>query len=208
MPQICTKPGILDCPGCLAHCTFKICASYDPVPGTNQIKNLQVTFEGSTQPDPPFIIEEPVELEFPVTDCCWNFNRGRGFVEYTDLNGVSWRLDEAAYGKEVARVAAARTAQQQRVVDRILAKGRCTNWTARDIADYTLFALPARGGGWDIIWSCQPCEPGPTGMSVTRLVQVGGGEIRSFKVDLTIGVTCSCGEAGSSAVLHAQLSGP
>jgi hypothetical protein len=190
----------------LGSCEFKVCARYDAIPGSNNIQNLRVTFEGSTRPPIVLSLEFLSEiLEGATRACDNNFNGGEGFVEYVDANGNRNRLDNNNYNTASQAVLAGLNAAGLQEVLRILDKGNCSNWTPQEVAWMIANTAPGNVGGWKIKWRCQSSEGG-SGLSVTELEAQG--IVRSFTVDFIIMVTSRCAPARNEAVLIAQLSGP
>lgn len=211
MPSNCTDTVNLGCPAgpnCNGTCQFKVCANWrivGPPPPNNNMQNLTVTFEGSTAANP--LVGPPAELETAASGCAWNFNMGDGYVEYIDTNGNRHRLDRATFFRERRRLRRGLNARDGRECRRLHAKGHCPTWTPEERTWYLDNCLQKSTGGWDLTWKCQPNEP-ETGMSVTELKPTGNPQIRSFKLNFKIKVTCSCGAAKNEAILEMKVSEP
>lgn len=206
MPEKCTDYLNVLCPSganCNGICQFRVCATYDTVPESTDIKNLKVAFEGRTAANP--IVGDGGNA---VSGCGFNFNNGRGFVEYTDNADKKKTLTTAKFNAEFRRVQAALTAQEQREFNRILAKGDCSKWTKEERDWVIRKTAPTLVDGWKIKWVCQGNEPGPVKLSVNELEINDTNPIKNFRLAFTIVVSCICGDASNRAILTARLSGP
>ena len=208
MPEKCTDPLFLPCPGaqapCLGSCMFQVCARYDAIAGSTNVQNLRVTFEGGTHAPP--LVASPADVEAAASACRENFNRGRGFVQYRDANGNNHELNSGNFDREWTAVQRRRTPAQRQEEQRIRAKGHCSNWTQAEIDWMIANVMPRSVDGWNITWRCQGAEPG-SGLSVTELSTQD--QIQFFWVDFSIDVTCVCpGAPANTGVLRANLRGP
>ena len=208
--QKCSQYLIVGCPPgggqCRGICRFRVCATWDTIPGSANIRNLVISFEGSTHWDP--LVGTPEELERAVSGCAWNFNEGEGSIEYTDANGNKHEMDLDDFRAAMQATQQGMDAADRAEAARILAKGRCTNWTAAELRWMIQHVAPASVKGWEIEIECQESEPGPLGISVRRVRTPANQELQGFKLKFKIAVTCSCGGNGNTSELEVDISGP
>ena len=224
MPEKCSKNLIAACPGdganCNGICQFQVCAVYDNIPDSKNIKNLKIEFRGSRAANPIVgnIVIDPLEggLEAAVSGCTTNFNAGVGFVEYTDNAGNIRRLNNANYAMETDNIrrATMRNRNLMRRIGRIQAKGRCSNWDKKGPFDELKFMIEVGSAtqvnGWNLKWICQDSEGG-LGLSVSELKANSSNPITSFTLQFFIWVTCACpgsGTAPNRIKLNVNLTGP
>ena len=206
MPEKCTNYLNVLCPGganCNGICQFRVCATYDTIPESTDIKNLKVTFEGRTVANP--IVGDAGN---EASGCGFNFNNGRGFVEYTDGANRKKILTNAKINAEFRRLDRALNARDRREFTRILAKGDCSQWTKAERDWIIRKTAPTLVDGWKIKWVCQDNEPGPVKLSVNELEVNDPNPIKNFRLAFTIIVSCICNGDSNRAVLTARLSGP
>ena len=216
MPEKCSKAIVLACPGqgekCSGACTFQVCAVYDTIPDSKNIKNLKVQFKGGTVANP--LVGDANELEAAIGGCLYNFNAGAGFVEYVHATtGRIHRLDNTSYNAETntIRENTWKNRRLLRRIARIQNKGHCTNWTKAEFDFMISVGSATTVNGWDIIWICQRSE-GDLGLSVNELQADSTAIIKSFNIEFTIMVRCICPEARDAAPnftpFPIKLSGP
>ncbi len=206
MPEKCTDYLNVLCPSganCNGICQFRVCATYDTVPGSIDIKNLKITFEGRTAANP--IVGDAGN---EVSGCGFNFNNGPGFIEYTDKANKKKTLTTEKYYAEFERVQRALNAIDRRERDRIFAKGDCSKWTKAERDWVIKKTAPTLVEGWKIKWVCQANEPGNVKLSVSELEINDKNPIKKFNLDFMIIVSCICGGVSNRAILPVKLAGP